>query len=109
MNDDAYKIALKYSVEPRNESWYLKEMADLAYKATGHTAEGQQHCGRLRRIANMLEALLGMDPYERRFPPEAHARWGGFCHRSTCHAVTKRGECPGDLKVCEGQSGGSGQ
>lgn len=34
--------------------------------------------------------------------------WGGFCHRSTCHRVTKRSECPGDLKVCEGHQTNSG-
>ena len=53
-----YKRALKHSPEPRNEAWYLREMADMAYKTTGHTTEGQQHCNRLRRIASMIEALL---------------------------------------------------
>jgi hypothetical protein len=54
--------------------------------------------GMAQEVAAYVEALKPLP-----------ARWGGFCHRSTCHAVTKRGECPGDLKVCEGQSGGSGQ
>jgi hypothetical protein len=93
MNDDAYKIALRYSAEPRNESWYLKEMADLAYKTTGHTAEGQQHCGRLRRIANMLEALLGMDPYDRRHPPQEFARGGGW-HRIKTEGTDVLWKCP---------------
>jgi hypothetical protein len=54
-------------------------------------------CSQAEEIVARCQAALGSVP----------ARWGGFCHRSTCHAVTKRGECPGDLKVCEGQSGGA--
>lgn len=36
--------------------------------------------------------------------PEGAGPWGGFCHRDTCHSVTKREECPGDLATCEGHS-----
>jgi hypothetical protein len=55
---DPYAIALKHSTEPRNESWYLRELAKKAYADVGHTKEGQIHTNRLYAIANMIEALL---------------------------------------------------
>lgn len=64
-NPAAMAIALRHSPYPQNEPWYLREMATLSRKATGHTKEGQIHANRLDSIAKMIEALL---------ESEAHAR-----------------------------------